>query len=96
MRLEDLSPEQIEQAKRCETPEERMAFITGNDIDLTDEQMDAIAGGKRSDTRGCRESPTFQHNFKPTGKTRPGSVLRNLWPDKEERCTYCGKVKWVY
>ncbi|MBR3160472.1 MAG: hypothetical protein IKF14_15410 [Atopobiaceae bacterium] len=74
-----------------------MAFIADNGIDLTDEQMDALAGGsRRVDTRMCRESPSGAHNFKPTGKTRPGTILRNIWPDKEEKCTYCGKTRWVY
>ena len=45
MRLEDLSPEQIKLAKACSTREERLAFIADNGIDLTDEEMDALAGG---------------------------------------------------
>ena len=44
MRLEDLSPEQIKLAKACSTREERLAFIADNGIDLTDEEMDALAG----------------------------------------------------
>ena len=35
MRLEDMTPEMVEKAKGCETPEERMAFIRENGIELT-------------------------------------------------------------
>ena len=45
MRFEDLTPEKIEQAKKCETADERMAFVKENGIELTGEQLEAIAGG---------------------------------------------------
>ena len=44
MKFEELSPEQIERAKKCESPEERMAFIAEEGIELTDEQMEGISG----------------------------------------------------
>ena len=34
MKLEDMTPELMEQAKQCETPEECMAFMAENDIEL--------------------------------------------------------------
>ena len=37
MKFEELSPEQIERAKKCETLEERMAFIADEGIELTSE-----------------------------------------------------------
>jgi hypothetical protein len=46
MRLEDMTPEMVEEAKKCETPEERLAFIRENGVELTDEQMEGIAGGR--------------------------------------------------
>ena len=44
MKFEELTPEQIEKAKKCETREERMAFIKENGIELTDEQLESVAG----------------------------------------------------
>ena len=52
MKFEELTPEQIEKAKRCETREERMAFIKENGIELTDEQLESVAG----DASSCRGS----------------------------------------
>ena len=52
MRIEDMTPEMIGQAKTCETPEERMAFIEENGIELTDEQLESVAG----DASSCRGS----------------------------------------
>ena len=45
MRTEDMTPEQLEEAKALQTPEEMLAYARDNGIDLTDEEMDAIAGG---------------------------------------------------
>ena len=92
MKFEELSPEQIERAKKCETLEERMAFIADEGIELTDEQMDSIAAGKKKRS-GCDAG---FHNWERTGKTRPGSVWGDIWPDHEVRCTECGKVEWDY
>ena len=44
MKFEDLTPEQMERAKKYESPEERMAFIAEEGIELTDEQMEGISG----------------------------------------------------
>ena len=45
----NLSAEQKEAAKKCKTSEEFMNFIKSEGIDLTDEQMNAISGGKDFD-----------------------------------------------
>ena len=47
MDINDLTPEQIEKAKECTTPEELAAFAEAEGIELTDEQLDAIAGGQQ-------------------------------------------------
>ena len=52
MRLEDMTPKMIEQAKGCETDEERLAFIQENGIELTDEQLEGISGGSKGGTVG--------------------------------------------
>lgn len=52
MKIEDLSPEVIEKAKACETPEQLFELAKTEGIELTDEQMDAIAGGKHGHGEG--------------------------------------------
>ncbi len=96
MKIEELTPELMEKANRCETREERMAFIEENGIELSDEQLEGIAGGKSSLDRPdvCEENPFGGHNWELTGRTAPGEWFGDLWPDKEKRCTYCGKRKW--
>ena len=47
MRFDELSPEQAEQAKKCETREERLEPIQENGIELSDEQLVGITGGSR-------------------------------------------------
>ncbi|MBQ9007325.1 MAG: hypothetical protein IJ092_13295 [Atopobiaceae bacterium] len=45
MNYEDLTPEQQEKAKAIETPEEVLAFAKEEGIELTDEQLEDVAGG---------------------------------------------------
>jgi hypothetical protein len=91
-----LTPELIEKAKKCETLEERMAFIEDNGIELSDEQLESIAGGRSMlDLPDiCEENTLGGHNWEPMGRTAPGEWFGDLWPDKEKRSTYCGKKRW--
>ena len=88
MRFEELTPEQIEQAKKCETPEERAAFMEENGIELSDEQLENIAGGETGG--GCsglggeetttgsiparRARTSFGGTSRPTGSTAARSA----------------------
>lgn len=45
MRIKDLSPEQRKKARACNTPEEMLEFVKEEGLDLSPEQLDAIAGG---------------------------------------------------
>ena len=45
MDTSNLTPEQIEKLKACETPEELHAMIKSEGIKLTSEQLQAISGG---------------------------------------------------
>lgn len=97
MKFEGMTPEQIEQAKKCETPEERKAFIEAESIELTDEQLEGIAAGGRKKNYGVNACPKGgNHNWVETGNTRPGKVFGNIWPDKEKRCTRCGETIWAW
>ena len=46
MKFENLTKEQMERARECKTPEELMKLAADEDLDLTDEQLEAIAGGR--------------------------------------------------
>ncbi len=66
MRIEELSSEQVERAKGCETDEERKAFIAENGIDLTDEQLEDIAGGEYLPScgdGGCPKTSSGMHKY---------------------------------
>ncbi|ACV21388.1 Uncharacterised protein [Slackia heliotrinireducens] len=47
MKLEDfdLTAEQMEKAKACETPEELLALAKQEGIELSEEQLEGISGG---------------------------------------------------
>lgn len=51
MEFKDLTPEQREKAKTCTSPEELLAFAQAEGFDLSDEQIEAVAGG--SDWDDC-------------------------------------------
>lgn len=54
MNIEDLSPETIEKAKACKTPEELFALAKEEGIELTEEQIQAIAGGGGDCQDACK------------------------------------------
>lgn len=45
MRIEDLTPEQKEKAKACTNADELIALIQEEGVELTDEQLEKVAGG---------------------------------------------------
>ena len=102
MRIDELTPELLEKAKKCESYEEKMAFISENEIELTDEQMEALSGGggkaiERGLVKGkimtCRECKEGQ--MVKTGRTKPGKIFGDFWPDEEWKCNSCGFIKWI-
>ena len=101
MRFDEMSAEQKaqlrEKAQKCETSEERMAFLAESGIELSDEQLKGISGGGVSlpDFRVCPKSKSKDHVWVFTGRTRPGSIFGDWWPDKEEQCKFCGVTRWV-
>ena len=98
MKFEDLTPEQIEQAKKCETPEERMAFIEENGIELSDEQLEDIAGGDAGSGSGggCTGLGRRDHDWVDTGETRPNKLWGDNPPDRMYRCRKCGATVWKW
>ena len=47
--LEGLTEEQIAKAKKCKSQEELLALAAEEEVDLTDEQLKAVAGGCSDD-----------------------------------------------
>lgn len=45
MDLSNISPELMEQARACKSAEELLALAKSEGIELSDEQLDGIAGG---------------------------------------------------
>ncbi len=41
----DLTPEQMEKAKACKNANELVELATAEGVELTDEQLEAVAGG---------------------------------------------------
>ena len=98
MKFDDLTSELVEQARKCMTPEERLAFIKENGIELSDEQLEAVSGGFTSSPTGaeCPKSPSGDHEDYPTGNKRPGSIFGDVWPDVEYRCKWCDRTVWKW
>ena len=49
--FEDLTPEQMEKARQCKNPSDLIELAKSEGIELTDGQLEAIAGGE--DWRSC-------------------------------------------
>ena len=45
MNFEDLTPEQMEKAKACKTPEVLLALAKEEGYELSDEDLNALSGG---------------------------------------------------
>ena len=46
MEFKDLTPEQKEKARACKTPEELFALAKEEGVELTEEQREAVSGGR--------------------------------------------------
>ena len=75
MRFEDMTPEMVERAKGCETAEERTAFIRENGVELTDKQLEGIAGGyvEGEPIDGCKNKWGHKCSGLPAGKRASSS-----------------------
>ena len=83
LNLDNLTPEQIEQAKTLRTTEELVKYAMENGVELTDEQMEKVAGGSVWDDA----------QFSETTCTNCGK--RVTWTggsDTPVMCPYCGHV----
>ncbi len=104
MRIEDLTDEQLEQSKLCKTHEEREAFIQKYALELDDDMLDDVSGGKpvwkkvgpdsNKKSKKCpKRGPGLGHEMKKTSQRRPGKWFP-WWEDVLYQCEYCGETEW--
>ncbi len=71
MNIEDLTPEQLEKAKACTSPEELLALAKDAGYELTDDELDAVVGGRLlglADSAGDVKEPGACGTAVPTGQ----------------------------
>ena len=95
MRLENITPEQIEQAKKHEAIEEHVPPTEEGAAELVDEQMEDLAGGAEASSVGeCSGTGKNAHYWYDTGETRPSRSWTSDLPERKMRCKKCGKTYW--
>ena len=92
MDFKDLTKEQIEEAKACKTTEERINFLKEHNISLPDSYLEKISGGGEDEGGFYGQCTKCSGYLYPTGRTRPGIYLVDIWPDAEYRCNKLGHV----
>ena len=88
MDIEDLSPEQQEKVMACKSTEELVALAKSEGVELTDEQLNQVAGGAWTRrTAQCHKCNS--ENIAPTGETdlKRGTVYK---------CNDCGALSYAY
>lgn len=84
--LKGLTEEQLNKMKACKTKEELLSLAKEEDIELTDEQMEAVSGGCGTPTAvPCPNCGTTDVYF----------VGQNLWYEKEWKCNKCDHRFWT-
>lgn len=58
MKIEELTKEMLEDAKKCKTPEARMRFLKDHKIELAPDMLEGVSGGGGIDT-GCEHEWEF-------------------------------------
>lgn len=60
----------------------------------TVEELAQVTGADGPDR--CHQDGLTTHKWVFTGRTRPGTIFGNLWPDYEKRCEYCHETRWFW
>ena len=99
MKIEELNPEQIGKARALETNEERLDYLKECGVELDEDMLANVAGGKVKSTgakrkkKECSVSPDGAHEWEKTGNRKEGRWI-GIVDDVEYRCKHCGKVEW--
>ena len=80
--LKGLSEEQIEKARACKNQEELLAAAKEEGLELTDEQLEAIAGGGACNAGGGGVSITINRPDAPSGPRCPFCGSTNIHPEE--------------
>ena len=83
MNFEDLMPELREKIRACGTPEEVLALAKAEGVELTDEQLDQVAGGQG----------WFNQYYVTCSKC--GCTIYDYEYDVPNTCPNCGSVYTV-
>ena len=95
MKIEALTQEQIEKARSLATNEERLAYLEACGVELDDDMLAEVAGGKKiigNSIESCKKGPNKNkpHKWVYTGRTI--KKFFGLFEVKEVKCIYCGKI----
>ena len=98
MKIEELTQKQIDRAKSLATNEERVAYLKECGVELEDDSLTAVAGGRgdrRDESDDCKKNPSGSafHKWKKTGRKKSGRWI-GIVDDVEYKCEYCGKTYW--
>lgn len=77
--------EQIERARACKSPEELQLLITSEGVQLTDDELDMVAGGA---SYSEREEKSYKYVCRSCG-----ADCTYQGPQKRYVCTGCGRSK---
>ena len=80
MNIENLTPEQIEKAKLCQTAEELVVFAEQEGIELSDAQLDSLSGG------ACWDK---ENNSGTSSGVCPYCKNTIVWYTSDGKPTYC-------
>ena len=93
MRFENMAPGQAEAAKSFGANGERLALMAEDGVELTDEQLESVAGGAWGDDGNICPNGR-EHEWVRTGRQRTHQVGMHQRVQYEMRCNNCGRTYW--
>ena len=88
--IKDLPPELLEKAKQCKSTDELLALIQEEKVELPDEALEAIAGGKGHSGKSCGKSIKC-----PKCGSKNVRGVTAVYVYVELRCKDCGYTWWT-
>ena len=97
MKFEEMDMELVKKCAACKSKEELFKLLSENHVELSDEQLAEIGGGRSAHPGpeyDCPAMPGWDHDYEYTGKEVPGTIWGDVWPNKEVRCKRCGYIAY--